>query len=103
MHHVSCNWYVEGHRCTHDAAENCKNDILVTNINHIRPSLRSRPDFCPRMIAIAKGSSEIIVPSEISKSIKVKVDNIATFLFIKRFVCQFKIEYRVISVNEQLL
>lgn len=28
-----CDWCVDGHRCTHDTAENCRNDILVTGIN----------------------------------------------------------------------
>ena len=28
-----CDWCVDGDRCTHDTAENCRNDILVTGIN----------------------------------------------------------------------
>ena len=28
-----CDWCVDGHRCTHDTAENCRNDILVTGVN----------------------------------------------------------------------
>lgn len=28
-----CDWCVDGHRCTHDTAENCRNDILVTGIS----------------------------------------------------------------------
>lgn len=35
-----CDWCVDGHRCTHDTAENCRNDILVTGINRIGPSIR---------------------------------------------------------------
>ncbi|CAG0913869.1 unnamed protein product [Notodromas monacha] len=27
-----CDWCVDGNRCTHDAAENCRNDILVTGL-----------------------------------------------------------------------
>ena len=27
-----CDWCVDGHRCTHDTAENCRNDILVTGL-----------------------------------------------------------------------
>lgn len=27
-----CDWCVEGHRCTHDTSENCRNDILVTGV-----------------------------------------------------------------------
>ena len=27
-----CDWCVDGHRCTHDTAENCRNDILVTGV-----------------------------------------------------------------------
>lgn len=28
-----CDWCVDKHRCTHDTAENCRNDILVTGLN----------------------------------------------------------------------
>jgi plexin A len=98
-----CDWCVDGHRCTHDTAENCRNDILVTGIKRVGPSIRSGPNFCPRVNATAGGSSEILVPSGINKSIKVKVDNIATFIIQTRFVCQFNIEGRVTSVNAQLL
>lgn len=28
-----CDWCVEAHRCTHDTAENCRNDILVTGVS----------------------------------------------------------------------
>lgn len=28
-----CDWCVDGHRCTHDTAENCRNDILVTGVS----------------------------------------------------------------------
>ena len=28
-----CDWCVDGDRCTHDTAENCRNDILVTGVN----------------------------------------------------------------------
>ena len=27
-----CDWCVDGHRCTHDTAENCRNDILITGV-----------------------------------------------------------------------
>lgn len=33
-----CDWCVDGHRCTHDTAENCRNDILVTGVS-VRSSL----------------------------------------------------------------
>ncbi len=98
-----CDWCVDGHRCTHDTAENCRNDILITGIKRVGPSIRSGPNFCPRVNATAGGSSEILVPSGINKSIRVKVDNIATFIIQTRFVCQFNIEGRVTSVNAQLL
>lgn len=98
-----CDWCVDGHRCTHDTAENCRNDILVTGIKRVGPSLRSGPNFCPRVNHTTAGSSEILVPSGINKPIRVKVDNIATFIIQTRFVCQFNIEGRVTSVNAQLL
>ena len=117
-----CDWCVDGHRCTHDTAENCRNDILVTGVNRIGPSIRSGPAFCPRVNATPGGSPEILVSSGLQKSIRVKVDHIAQFIiqtrFLKfgflqieftadqmilRFVCQFNIEGRVTSVNAQLL
>ena len=98
-----CDWCVDGHRCTHDTAENCRNDILVTGIKRVGPSIRSGPNFCPRVNATVGGSSEILVPSGIKETIRVKVDNIAQFIVQTRFVCQFNIEGRVTSVNAQLL
>ena len=75
-----CDWCVDGHRCTHDTAENCRNDILVTGIKRVGPSIRSGPNFCPRVNATVGGSSEILVPSGIKETIRVKVDNIAQFI-----------------------
>ncbi len=40
-----CDWCVDGHRCTHDTAENCRNDILVTGIKRVGPSIRSGISF----------------------------------------------------------
>ena len=68
-----CDWCVDGHRCTHDTAENCRNDILVTGVNRIGPSIRSGPGFCPRINATASVSTEILVSHGIKKSIRVKV------------------------------
>ena len=98
-----CDWCVDGHRCTHDTAENCRNDILVTGVKRVGPSIRSGPGYCPRVNTTAVGNSEILVPSGIKEKIRVKVDNIATFIIQTRFVCQFNIEGRVSSVNAQLL
>ncbi|XP_066998157.2 plexin A3 [Anabrus simplex] len=97
-----CDWCVDGHRCTHDTAENCRNDILVTGISRIGPSYRSGPGFCPTINATG-GSTEILVSSGIKKSIRVKVHIIGQFIVQTRFVCQFNIEGRVTSVNAQLL
>lgn len=98
-----CDWCVDGHRCTHDTAENCRNDVLVTGIKRIGPSVRSGPKYCPRVNATMGGSPEILVPSGITKTIRVRVDEIAQFIVQTRFVCQFNIEGRVTSVNAQLL
>ena len=81
-----CDWCIDGHRCTHDTAENCRNDILVTGINRIGPSIRSGPAFCPRVNATPGGSPEIIVSSGMQKSIRVKVDHIAQFIIQTRFL-----------------
>ncbi|XP_049953527.1 plexin-A4 isoform X2 [Schistocerca serialis cubense] len=98
-----CDWCVDGHRCTHDTAENCRNDILVTGVSRIGPSYRSGPGFCPTINATAGGSTEILVSSGIKKSIRVKVHIIGQFIVQTRFMCQFNIEGRVTSVNAQLL
>lgn len=97
-----CDWCVEAHRCTHDTAENCRNDILVTGVSRIGPSYRSGPGFCPTINATGDGS-EILVAAGTSKSIKVKVHIIGQFIVQTRFVCQFNIEGRVTSLNAQLL
>ncbi|KAH8272469.1 hypothetical protein KR044_006353, partial [Drosophila immigrans] len=97
-----CDWCVEAHRCTHDTAENCRNDILVTGISRIGPSYRSGPGFCPTINATGDGS-EVLVAAGTSKSIKVKVHIIGQFIVQTRFVCQFNIEGRVTSLNAQLL
>uniref|UniRef100_W4VRI5 Putative plexins functional semaphorin receptor n=1 Tax=Corethrella appendiculata TaxID=1370023 RepID=W4VRI5_9DIPT len=96
-----CDWCVEAHRCTHDTAENCRNDILVTGVSRIGPSYRSGPGFCPTINAT--DGSEILVAAGSKKSIKVKVHIIGQFIVQTRFVCQFNIEGRVTSVNAQLL
>ncbi|KAF5306013.1 hypothetical protein FQR65_LT07506 [Abscondita terminalis] len=98
-----CDWCVDGHRCTHDTAENCRNDILVTGINRVGPSYRSGPAFCPTINATVGRYPEILVASGLKQSIKVKVHIIGQFIVQTRFVCQFNIEGRVTSVNAQLL
>ena len=105
-----CDWCVYGHRCTHDTAENCRSQILVTGVNHQGPSMRSGPQFCPRVNPTYEGSgdddscgNEILVSSGIKKPITVKVDNIAQSIVQTRFVCQFNIEGRVTSVNANLV
>ncbi|XP_044766008.1 plexin-A4 [Coccinella septempunctata] len=98
-----CDWCVDGHRCTHDTAENCRNDILVTGISRAGPSYRSGPAFCPTINSTIESSPEILVASGIKKPIRVKVHIIGQFIVQTRFVCQFNIEGRVTSVNAQLL
>ena len=73
---------VSGHRCTHNTAENCRNDILVTGVNSIGPSIRYGPAFCPRINTTAGGSSEILVSSGLQKSIRVKVIILSKLNFI---------------------
>lgn len=97
-----CDWCVEAHRCTHDTAENCRNDILVTGISRIGPSYRSGPTFCPT-INVTSDGPEILVPAGSKKQVKVKVHIIGQFIVQTRFVCQFNVEGRVTSVNAQLL
>lgn len=98
-----CDWCVEAHRCTHDTAENCRNDILVTGVSRNGPSYRSGPTFCPTINSTGNESNEILVSSGSKKGIKVKVHIIGQFIVQTRFVCQFNIEGRVTSANAQLL
>ncbi|XP_076331027.1 plexin-A2-like isoform X2 [Tachypleus tridentatus] len=98
-----CDWCVGGHRCTHDTGENCRNDILVTGIASIGPSIRSGPGFCPMINITAGSSTEILVPMGIEKAIQARVENTQPFLPSTRFVCQFNIEGRVRQVTAQLL
>lgn len=58
-----CDWCVEAHRCTHDTAENCRNDILVTGISRSGPSYRSGPTFCPTINSTGGDNTEILVSS----------------------------------------
>ncbi|XP_015429042.1 PREDICTED: plexin-A4 [Dufourea novaeangliae] len=96
-----CDWCVDAHRCTHDTAENCRNDILVTGVNRLGPSYRSGPAFCPTLNAT--DTQEILVSSGIKQQIRVRVHIIGQFIVQTRFVCQFNIEGRVTSVNARLL
>lgn len=98
-----CDWCVDGHRCTHDTGENCRNDFLVTGVNNFGPSYRSGPTFCPKINSSSTGNSEILVSSGTKKIISVKVDNIAQFLTQKHFLCQFNIEGRVVQVGATLI
>ncbi|QQP52047.1 Plexin A [Caligus rogercresseyi] len=83
-----CDWCVDAHRCTHDTAEYCRNDILVTGSSETR---------------VLPTHQQILVSAGISKAIRVKIYNIANFISNTRFVCQFNIEGRVTSVNAQML
>lgn len=33
MSPFSCDWCIEGHRCTNNTDENCRNDLVVLNSN----------------------------------------------------------------------
>lgn len=98
-----CDWCVDGHRCTHDTAENCRNDILITGVSRVGPSFRSGPAFCPTINGTNTGSREILVASSSKKVVNVKVHIVGQFIAQTRFVCQFNIEGRVTSVTAQLL
>ncbi|XP_008474176.1 plexin A3-like isoform X1 [Diaphorina citri] len=97
-----CDWCMNGHRCTHDTAENCRNDILITGVSRVGPSFRSGPAFCPTIIGTNTGSREILVASNSKKAVNVKVHIVSQFIAQSRFECQFNIESRVFSVNAQL-
>ena len=92
-----CDWCVDGHRCTHDTAENCRNDILVTGVNRIGPSIRSGPAFCPRVSPSPGGSPQILVSSGLQKSVRVEVDHIAQFITQSRFPTPPSLQTTVIS------
>ena len=98
-----CDWCVGGHRCTHDTGEHCRNEILVTGLKSVGPSIRSGPGFCPRINSTMNGSTEILVPAGTKKRISVRASHIPQASVSTRYVCQFNIEGRVRQVNAQLL
>uniref|UniRef100_A0A8D8Y8M6 Plexin-A2 n=1 Tax=Cacopsylla melanoneura TaxID=428564 RepID=A0A8D8Y8M6_9HEMI len=98
-----CDWCVDGHRCTHDTAENCHNDILVTGISQVGPSYRSGPKFCPAIVGTSSGSREILVADSSKKAVRVVVHIIGQFIVQNRFVCDFKIEGKTTRVNAVFL
>ncbi|XP_003737136.3 plexin-A4 [Galendromus occidentalis] len=97
-----CDWCVGGHRCTHDTGENCRNDVLVTGVASVGPSIRSGPGFCPRINA-TNNVPEQLVAMGVNKIIQVRVDNIPPFIAQTKFICQFNIEGRVKQVNARML
>lgn len=125
-----CDFCIEAHRCTHDTAENCRNDILVTGVNvsistrkftkfkmksnqlvtltlcnlqKIGPSYRSGPSFCPTINAVDNENAIFIASGSKRRAIRVKAHIIGQFIVQTRFICRFIIEGRVESVNAQLL
>jgi plexin A len=81
-----CDWCVGGHRCTHDTGENCRNDILVTGVSSVGPSIRSGPGFCPRINATAGGTTEgkdYYLDVYQKENIKTFNDILIAFLFLK--------------------
>ncbi|CRK93426.1 CLUMA_CG006962, isoform A, partial [Clunio marinus] len=97
-----CDWCIETHHCTHDTAENCRNDIMVNGVNRMRSSYRSGTAFCPAING-TDSDTEILVPAGVKGSVKVRVHNFGHSIVQTRFVCQFTIEGRVSSVDAQLL
>ncbi len=82
-----------GHRCTHDTAENCRNDILVTGINRIGPSIREALQY------------SLIYPT-LLRSIIQNSKNVQTFLFcgFKKIVFRFpaRSDFRTLSVGSRI-
>ena len=74
----------------------------MTGIIRVEPSIRSGPDFCPRVTTL-NNSAEILVPNGAEKSIKLRLEHIAQFITWTRLVCQFNIEGRVTSVNAKIV
>ncbi|RWS07647.1 plexin A-like protein [Dinothrombium tinctorium] len=95
-----CNWCVGGHKCTR---ENCRNDVLVTGVSSIRPSILSGPRFCPRINLPSDRKNEFLVPFGRLQKVYVTIDNILPFIATTRFSCLFNIEGKVESVNAHLL
>ncbi|RWS18173.1 plexin-A4-like protein, partial [Leptotrombidium deliense] len=81
---------------------NCRNDILITGVSSVGPSIRSGPGFCPRINSTSE-TTELLVHSGKLHQVQVKVDKIPQFIVSTRFKCQFNIEGRVTSANARLL
>ncbi|KAF5308525.1 hypothetical protein FQR65_LT06190 [Abscondita terminalis] len=94
-----CDWCIEGHRCTDETSVYCRNDIIVTGINHIGPSYRSGSNFCPRINA---ATNEILIPSGSKKRIQANV-SLTTIMVLSKFLCIFEEQNNKRSVKAQLI
>ncbi len=85
-----------GHRCTHDTAENCRNDILVTGINRIGPSIREALLYPYRhMTGMLLTKSLPVLRSKIGRKSNFSV------LWFKKIVFRFPAisDFRTVSVR----
>ena len=94
-----CNWCVDGNLCTEDTSENCRNDILVTGINRVGPTIRAGPEFCPALgtscnSSLEENGSKIKILSGTKESICFEAKNIPLFMSQLSLECQFSINSR---------
>ncbi|OQV23962.1 Plexin-A1 [Hypsibius exemplaris] len=98
-----CDWCVQGHRCTHDTGENCRNDYLVNGQNRSGYSSRSGPSFCPRIRPATgfQNDQYTLVPSGMLRQVAVRVENIQPFQ--SRFSCAFSVDGRLERAEANLV
>ena len=68
--------------------------MIVNGVKRIGTSLRSGPEFCPRVNATANGSPEILVSAGLPKSVRVKVRYFSiSIYYIEVNVLLFQLRY----------
>lgn len=100
---LSCDWCIDGVRCTNNTAQDCQNDLFVIGVNGKGPIYRTGPTFCPSIKPNKGDESEILVAANSKKSIEVKVRATGEFTLQTRFYCKFTIEGNVTFVQALVL
>ena len=100
-----CNWCVNKYTCTDVPYEDCKSDIIVNGVNHVEPSIRPGPNFCPAIhgiddIGSGDNSSEIMMLSGTKQEICYKV--LFSSALQVSLSCSFYIDGRDASVDANL-
>ena len=101
-----CDWCLNVPICTDIPNVDCRNDLVVNGVNHVGPSIRSGPDFCPAIdtlcdIDLESNGSEIMILSGTRKEICFNANSIP-LTYQNTLKCIFIIDGRDVSVDAKL-